>query len=822
MNRIFGSKRDHLLVKAGVFLITGALIAAMVGCDGYNPAPSQNLEIRTWYDLDAIRDNLSGNHTLMNDLDSTTPGYGELASPTANEGKGWEPIGTFVPMRPYPNGSFAGTLDGQGYEIRDLYTDRADESWAGLFGCVVAGVIKDISLRNITVVGNWVTGGLVGDNMGTITNCSVVGSVSGGSSVGSLVGYNRGPITNCYAAGDVVAGEAVGDAGAVTGGFGVGGLIGFSERETVTDCWFTGNVISYLSCAPWGCLAGVGGLIGVGYTTVSHCYADANITGRAGVGGLVGRSGDVSDSYFIGSVIGGFPVGGLVGSNDGGIVTNSYYSYDDVLINGENMIAVGALSHKDFEQWMASGKFLDPDERLSRENRHYVVSNFTDFKELLAFGQNSSLKFRLTNDLDLGDEPDFYIPYFAGEFDGDSHRISNLTLNYDLAAPIGLFGYLATGGNVTGVGLEDINVNGYSNVGGLVGGTQDGTISHCYSSGTVTGNDAVGGLVGDTQGSTVSHCYSSGTVTGNDVVGGLMGTSNFAILTDSYSTATVTGSSFVGGLIGESGGTVSNSYSTGRVIGENDVGGLVGSNSGDVSDSYSTGRVTGDEHVGGLVGKNLFGGVSNSHSTGSVIGNEHVGGLVGYSLLGTVSSSYSTSSVSGRTCVGGLVGCSEGSESMVIDSYSTADVVGNEHVGGLVGWGLDGAYMSLSYSTGSVAGTKWVGGLVGNLGSSDYLIGCSVDACYSTGSVTGSKNVGGLVGEVKNQATVGGFWDIETSGQATSAGGTGKTTAQMRDIATFSGAGWNIITMDAPDDRNPSYIWNIVDGVTYPLLSWQV
>jgi hypothetical protein len=91
MKRIFNLKRDRLPVKACVFLITVALIAGMVGCDGDD---SQNLEIRTWYDLDAIGNNLSGSYILMNDLDSTTDGYEELASPTANGGKGWQPIGT--------------------------------------------------------------------------------------------------------------------------------------------------------------------------------------------------------------------------------------------------------------------------------------------------------------------------------------------------------------------------------------------------------------------------------------------------------------------------------------------------------------------------------------------------------------------------------------------------------------------------------------------------------------------------------------------------------------------------------------------------------
>jgi hypothetical protein len=80
--------------------------------------------------------------------------------------------------------------------------------------------------------------------------------------------------------------------------------------------------------------------------------------------------------------------------------------------------------------------------------------------------------------------------------------------------------------------------------------------------------------------------------------------------------------------------------------------------------------------------------------------------------------------------------------------------------------------------------------------------------------------VGGLVGNswgtVSNS-----FWDIQGSGQATSAGGTGKTTTEMKSIATFSGSGWNIVAVANPGARNASYIWNIVDGQTYPFLSWQ-
>jgi len=85
MKRIFASRKGCYLIRVSICLVIAALIAGIAGCDGEdnNPPPSQDLEIRTWYDLDAVRDNMAGNHTLMNDLNSTTPGYEELASPTA-------------------------------------------------------------------------------------------------------------------------------------------------------------------------------------------------------------------------------------------------------------------------------------------------------------------------------------------------------------------------------------------------------------------------------------------------------------------------------------------------------------------------------------------------------------------------------------------------------------------------------------------------------------------------------------------------------------------------------------------------------------------
>jgi hypothetical protein len=186
-------KLNHYLARVSIFLVAAALIAGTVGCDGNG---SQNLEIRTWYDLDAIRDKLSGNYTLMKDLDSTTAGYEELAIPTANGGKGWQPIGT---RTDYGFDGLLGTFDGQGHEIRDMFINRPDERYVGLFGAIGQdGVIKDISVMNITATGYENVGGLVGNNGGIVSNSYSAGCVTGEWHVGGLVGRNYGTVSNSF------------------------------------------------------------------------------------------------------------------------------------------------------------------------------------------------------------------------------------------------------------------------------------------------------------------------------------------------------------------------------------------------------------------------------------------------------------------------------------------------------------------------------------------------------------------------------------------------------------------------------------------------
>ena len=275
MKIIPSSRRRHYAARVNIFLVAVALVVGMVGyggsCLSYNPPPSENLEIRTWYDLDAVRNNLAGNHTLMNDLDSTTPGYEELAGPTANQGKGWEPM-TYEVNPDWGFIDFTGTFDGQGYEIYDLFINRPNWSDVGLFGYVdQEGVVENIGVVNVTVIGAYCVGSLAGGNMGTVSNSYSTGNVTGGDGVGGLVGNNwKGTVSNSYSTGNV------------TGDGSVGGLVGWNEYGTVSNSYSTGNVTGDMN---------VGGLVGLNTGgTASNSFWDIQTSGQSTSDGGTGKN----------------------------------------------------------------------------------------------------------------------------------------------------------------------------------------------------------------------------------------------------------------------------------------------------------------------------------------------------------------------------------------------------------------------------------------------------------------------------------------------------------------------------------------------------
>jgi hypothetical protein len=241
---------------------------------------------------------------------------------------------------------------------------------------------------------------------------------------------------------------------------------------------------------------------------------------------------------------------------------------------------------------------------------------------------------------------------------------------------------------------------------------------------------------------------------------------------------------------------------------------------GEISSSYATGSVIGSNtKTGGLVGRSVGGTLSESYFMGQVSGTDEVGGLVGENDNdGTISNSYTTGTVSGTgSDVGGLVGVNQSGD--ISDSYSTSEVNGNRLVGGLVGYFFNGT-INRCYATNEVSGSvDGIGGLVGNIYSG------SVNNSYATGTVSGNTQIGGLVGD--NDGSVSNsFWDTDTSELSESAGGTGKTTEAMQNIATYNDsvtegldAEWPIVAGWVASNGN---IWGICGGVnsSYPFLLW--
>ena len=381
---------------------------------------------------------------------------------------------------------------------------------------------------------------------------------------------------------------------------------------------------------------------------------------------------------------------------------------------------------------------------------------------------------------------------FQGNFDGNNKLVKNLTINFPTGNDIGLFGhtYRAT---IQNLGVENCNIVGSTNVGGLVGyAFSNNTINNCYTTGKVNGSSYVGGLVGYNDGSCKNtNCHSLANVSGSG--------------------------NYVGGLVGSNSGsiTISNSYAKGSVSGRDWVGGLVGGNSG-----FTT--------------------ISNNYATGSVSGRDFVGGLAGsfsYSCF-IMSNCYATGNVSGSGyCVGGLVGSNSSS---IYDSYATGSVSGSEHsVGGLAGK-TGGGYLNYPYNpyyasirncyaTGSVNGRDSVGGLVGT----NYM-NSSIHSCVAANDVvialSNTKNINRIVGIGGNSDTkVEKNYALATTKVQNSVGNVSITDGSDnagigRDINTLQSLGFYSTANDwlsVWDIVSSTSIWKICNGKGLPFLRWQ-
>jgi len=300
--------------------------------------------------LDNIRNNLNSNYQLISNIDAS-----ETVS--QNGGLGWLPI---------PN--FNGSLDGQGFVVKDLFINRPSTNDVGFLARINAtGKVSNIAIVEADITGATRTGILVGYwNSGqagiSMSGVYTTGTVNGAADVGGLIGRflsSGATLLNAHS-----------DATVVGSGNNVGGLIGYFNDVAGDD---QGNI--------------------------KKVYASGNVTGQNNVGGLVGSmligTLDVyvlEDAYSLGNVVGADIVAGLAGNvtlGGGSVaVIENVYAAGEIISSGEGAgIANTAAS-------INNSYYLETDNLnvgvLPAGTGGALLNNVYSFSDLLLKAQSSS------------------------------------------------------------------------------------------------------------------------------------------------------------------------------------------------------------------------------------------------------------------------------------------------------------------------------------------------------------------------------------------------------------------------------------------------
>ncbi len=227
---------------------------------------------------------------------------------------------------------FAGTFDGQGHTIHNLYIESSSIGSGGFFGSIgisgKAATIKNVNFENAKVVSAYTGGyGYITTEMTSVVcgymtakdslieNVSVSGKITVKSSSNSIIGAGsivglckKGTIKNCYSDVDFELANAKNLRPEYFSGsseiYGIGGIVGVWAvtstadpkvvEGTLTQCGYEGTIN-----APQN--SRVGGIIGnlstYRYFSFNRCYSTGNIIGYRQVGGIVGWAYDGVSVY---------------------------------------------------------------------------------------------------------------------------------------------------------------------------------------------------------------------------------------------------------------------------------------------------------------------------------------------------------------------------------------------------------------------------------------------------------------------------------------------------------------------------------------------
>lgn len=488
-------------------------------------------------------------------------------------------------------------------------------------------------------------------------------------------------------------------------------------------------------------------------------------------------------------------IGGIIGFVSKSTVTDSTTSAD---VDGGYAIggAFGEVRHSEITNVHATGNVLGEDNENIGKTNIYSIGGF--------IGR--------IQDIDEEDIPT-KISNSSSSGSVTVNQITNFN-EYYIEEVGGFIGSIEVGWSEYPVTISDsfttqtahVVVNARTNVeevGGFIGYAQDVEISNSHAQGNVTAETVggesygyvtdIGGFIGDARRISILNSFATG-----DVVAQTDGTEQIwewnEELQEEFLIDVIMKTRRVGGFIGDMSyeGDIRDSYATGDVFGGSSVGGFAGqADDSEFHNSYATGNVTGNhdraDEIGGFVGytdddeDTVY--VYDSYATGNVSGHQEIGGFVGDNNSGHIFRSYATGNVTGTGNnpyrIGGFVGQNDKNSALIEESYATGNVSGYREIGGFVGENENsGSTIRDSYARGSVTGVYDIGGFAG------YNNGQLMNV-YSTGLVSGDSTTGGLVGRSNGTESYS-FWDTDTSGQVLSAGGEGRTTAQMKMISTYT------------------------------------
>ena len=148
-------------------------------------------------------------------------------------GKEWTPVGN-------SGQTYNGTFDGQGHTITGLNISSPSEAVALFHNIGGGGKVMNLQLKDVTYKGSTAMGGIAHGNNGTITACSVMGTLTNttnNGAVGGIAAINYGTITACWFNGTITGGSNV-------GGIAVFNLNAGSYDGKITACYWSGDGIS--------------------------------------------------------------------------------------------------------------------------------------------------------------------------------------------------------------------------------------------------------------------------------------------------------------------------------------------------------------------------------------------------------------------------------------------------------------------------------------------------------------------------------------------------------------------------------------------------